>query len=153
MHLDVKPHNVMIDHEQRKLRLIDWGIVEYFKGPELLVDLQDYDYSLDLWSLEPFLYGHVNYDQLVKIAKIPRFKKLDCVSAPVRVDMYIEQKVGKLSYSSISRFFDFDEKNPLKPIGVDFLSSTDSNNLILYTLDAGLGISPMERASYLHEGI
>ena len=23
----------------------------YFKGPELLVDLQDYDYSLDMWSL------------------------------------------------------------------------------------------------------
>ncbi|GER56682.1 protein kinase superfamily protein [Striga asiatica] len=66
MHRDVKPHNVMIDHEQRKLRLIDWGLAEfyhpgkeynvrvasrYFKGPELLVDLQDYDYSLDLWSL------------------------------------------------------------------------------------------------------
>ena len=34
----------------------------YFKGPELLVDLQDYDYSLDLWSLgcmfagKPLLY-------------------------------------------------------------------------------------------------
>ncbi|KAK7853601.1 casein kinase ii subunit alpha-4, partial [Quercus suber] len=90
MHRDVKPHNVMIDHEQRKLRLIDWGLAEfyhpgkeynvrvasrYFKGPELLVDLQDYDYSLDLWSLgcmfagmifrkEPFFYGHDNYDQL-----------------------------------------------------------------------------------------
>ncbi|KAM7253345.1 hypothetical protein ACFE04_031309 [Oxalis oulophora] len=66
MHRDVKPHNVMIDHEQRKLRLIDWGLAEfyhpgkeynvrvasrYFKGPELLVDLHDYDYSLDLWSL------------------------------------------------------------------------------------------------------
>uniref|UniRef100_A0A1S4BYE3 Casein kinase II subunit alpha n=2 Tax=Nicotiana TaxID=4085 RepID=A0A1S4BYE3_TOBAC len=97
MHRDVKPHNVMIDHEQRKLRLIDWGLAEfyhpgkeynvrvasrYFKGPELLVDLQDYDYSLDLWSLgcmfagmifrkEPFFYGHDNYDQLVKIAKAP----------------------------------------------------------------------------------
>ena len=23
----------------------------YFKGPELLVDLQDYDYALDMWSL------------------------------------------------------------------------------------------------------
>jgi casein kinase II subunit alpha len=23
----------------------------YFKGPELLVDLQEYDYSLDMWSL------------------------------------------------------------------------------------------------------
>ncbi|KAJ0096323.1 hypothetical protein Patl1_28558 [Pistacia atlantica] len=96
MHRDVKPHNVMIDHELRKLRLIDWGLAEfyhpgkeynvrvasrYFKGPELLVDLQDYDYSLDMWSLgcmfagmifrkEPFFYGHDNHDQLVKIAKV-----------------------------------------------------------------------------------
>ena len=57
----------------------------YFKGPELLVDLQDYDYGLDLWSLgcmfagmifrkEPFFYGHDNYDQLVKIAKV-RFRQ------------------------------------------------------------------------------
>ena len=66
MHRDVKPHNVMIDHSKRQLRLIDWGLAEfyhpgreynvrvasrYYKGPELLVDLQDYDYSLDLWSL------------------------------------------------------------------------------------------------------
>ena len=53
----------------------------YFKGPELLVDLQDYDYGLDMWSLgcmfagmifrkEPFFHGHDNYDQLVKIAKV-----------------------------------------------------------------------------------
>jgi casein kinase II subunit alpha len=48
------------------LRLIDWGLAEfyhpgtgynvrvasrYFKGPELLVDFQEYDYSLDMWSL------------------------------------------------------------------------------------------------------
>jgi len=66
MHRDVKPHNVMIDHEKRQLRLIDWGLAEfyhprqeynvrvasrYFKGPELLVDYQCYDYSLDMWSL------------------------------------------------------------------------------------------------------
>eukprot|EP00013_Stygamoeba_regulata_P023025 CAMPEP_0177647848 /NCGR_PEP_ID=MMETSP0447-20121125/10516_1 /TAXON_ID=0 /ORGANISM="Stygamoeba regulata, Strain BSH-02190019" /LENGTH=349 /DNA_ID=CAMNT_0019150455 /DNA_START=269 /DNA_END=1318 /DNA_ORIENTATION=+ len=96
MHRDVKPHNVMIDHTQRKLRLIDWGLAEfyhqdqeynvrvasrYFKGPELLCDLQDYDYSLDMWSLgcmfagmifkrEPFFHGHDNHDQLVKIARV-----------------------------------------------------------------------------------
>lgn len=51
------------------------------QGPELLVDLQEYDYSLDMWSLgcmfagmifrkEPFFHGHDNYDQLVKIAKV-----------------------------------------------------------------------------------
>jgi casein kinase II subunit alpha len=96
MHRDVKPHNVMIDPEKRQLRLIDWGLAEfyhpgqeynvrvasrYFKGPELLVDFQLYDYSLDMWSLgcmfagiifkkEPFFHGHDNYDQLVKIAKV-----------------------------------------------------------------------------------
>uniref|UniRef100_A0A6Q2YS76 non-specific serine/threonine protein kinase n=1 Tax=Esox lucius TaxID=8010 RepID=A0A6Q2YS76_ESOLU len=96
MHRDVKPHNVMIDHQMRKLRLIDWGLAEfyhpaqeynvrvasrYFKGPELLVDYQMYDYSLDMWSLgcmlasmifqkEPFFHGQDNYDQLVRIAKV-----------------------------------------------------------------------------------
>ena len=74
MHRDVKPHNVMIDHAKRKLRLIDWGLAEfyhpeqeynvrvasrYFKGPELLVDLQDYDYSLDMWSLGCMFAGMV----------------------------------------------------------------------------------------------
>ncbi|KAL3307815.1 hypothetical protein Ciccas_013661, partial [Cichlidogyrus casuarinus] len=96
MHRDVKPHNIMIDHGQRKLRLIDWGLAEfyhpgqeynvrvasrYFKGPELLLDYQYYDYSLDMWSLgcvfasmifrkEPFFHGHDNNDQLVRIAKV-----------------------------------------------------------------------------------
>jgi casein kinase II subunit alpha len=96
MHRDVKPHNVMIDHEKRTLKLIDWGLAEFyhtgmeynvrvasrfFKGPELLVNLRDYDYSLDIWSLgcmfagiifefEPFFHGHDNYDQLVKIARV-----------------------------------------------------------------------------------
>jgi len=96
MHRDVKPHNVMIDHKQKKLRLIDWGLAEfyhskreynvrvasrYFKGPELLVNLRDYDYALDMWSLgcmlagmifiiHPFFHGRDNYDQLVKIARV-----------------------------------------------------------------------------------
>lgn len=96
MHRDVKPHNVMIDHEQKKLRLIDWGLAEYyhpgteynvrvasryFKGPELLVDYRLYDYSLDLWSFgcmlasmvfmkEPFFHGKSNTDQLVQIVRV-----------------------------------------------------------------------------------
>lgn len=61
----------------------------YFKGPELLVDFQQYDYSLDMWSLgcmfagmifkkEPFFHGHDNFDQLVKIAKVNPL--LPCIS-------------------------------------------------------------------------
>lgn len=34
--------------------------LRYFKGPELLVDLQDYDYSLDLWSLGCMFAGMVS---------------------------------------------------------------------------------------------
>lgn len=29
-HRDVKPHNIMIDHASRKLRLIDWGLAEFY---------------------------------------------------------------------------------------------------------------------------
>ncbi|WZZ85972.1 hypothetical protein YC2023_114551 [Brassica napus] len=82
MHRDVKPHNVMIDHELGKLRLIDWGVSLSFiileksitsvwpqgtlRDPDF-VDLQDYDYSLDMWSLGCMFAG---MDQLVKIAKV-----------------------------------------------------------------------------------
>ncbi|SAM08032.1 hypothetical protein [Absidia glauca] len=113
MHRDVKPHNVMIDHEKKQLRLIDWGLADFylpgmdynvrvssrcFKGPELLVDFQQYDYSLDLWSYgamlagmvgtggmpdsdrifrkEPFFNGQDNDDQLVKIARVLGTDKL-----------------------------------------------------------------------------
>lgn len=34
-------------------------LCRYFKGPELLVDLQDYDYSLDMWSLGCMFAGMV----------------------------------------------------------------------------------------------
>jgi len=96
MHRDVKPQNVVIDHAGKKLRLLDFGISEYYfpgkeygvrvasrnyKGPELLVNLTTYDYSLDIWSagclFAAMLFkrgvifkGNDNYDQLVKIAEI-----------------------------------------------------------------------------------
>jgi len=96
MHRDVKPGNVMIDHRRRKLRLIDWGLAEfyhpgtayhirvgsrYYKAPELLVGYKQYDYSLDIWSVgcmlaamifrkEHFFRGVDNDDQLLKILRV-----------------------------------------------------------------------------------
>ena len=65
MHRDVKPQNSIVNNHKKVLKLIDWGLAEfyhmgqdynvrvasrYFKGPELLVDYNYYDYSLDIWS-------------------------------------------------------------------------------------------------------
>ncbi|KAG6530912.1 hypothetical protein ZIOFF_004679 [Zingiber officinale] len=149
MHRDVKPHNVMIDHQQRKLRLIDWGLAElyhpgqeynvrvasrYFKGPELLVDLQDYDYSLDMWSLgcmfagmifrkEPFFYGHDNYDQLVKIAKVLGTDGLTVYlnKYHLELDPQFEALVGRHSRKPWAKFINPDNQHLAVPEAIDFV--------------------------------
>ncbi|XP_035913814.1 casein kinase II subunit alpha [Anopheles maculipalpis] len=149
MHRDVKPHNVMIDHENRKLRLIDWGLAEfyhpgqeynvrvasrYFKGPELLVDYQMYDYSLDMWSLgcmlasmifrkEPFFHGHDNYDQLVRIAKVlgteDLFAYLDKYN--IELDPRFNDILSRHSRKRWERFVHSENQHLVSPEGLDFL--------------------------------
>jgi casein kinase II subunit alpha len=96
MHRDVKPLNVLYDRRHRKLRLIDWGLAEFyhprqrynihvasrnFKPIELLVDYQCYDYSVDIWSFGvtmagiifkrmPFFAGRDDIDMISKIVEV-----------------------------------------------------------------------------------
>ncbi|KAJ8427631.1 hypothetical protein Cgig2_010893 [Carnegiea gigantea] len=115
MHRDVKPHNVMIDHELRKLRLIDWGLAEfyhpakeynvcvasrYFKGPELLVDLQDYDYPLDMWRLGCMFAG-------MNLSSMAMTTKTSLSKLPSRKPW--------------SRFVNADNQHLVSPEAVDFL--------------------------------
>ncbi|OJD29852.1 casein kinase ii subunit alpha [Diplodia corticola] len=149
MHRDVKPHNVMIDHEKRKLRLIDWGLAEfyhagteynvrvasrYFKGPELLVDFQEYDYSLDMWSLgamfasmifrkEPFFHGNSNSDQLVKIAKVlgteDLFDYLD--KYDIELDAQYDDILGRFPKKSWHSFINAENQRFVSNDAIDFL--------------------------------
>ncbi|XP_041454176.1 casein kinase II subunit alpha-like [Lytechinus variegatus] len=149
MHRDVKPHNVMIDHENRRLRLIDWGLAEfyhpgqeynvrvasrYFKGPELLVDYQLYDYSLDMWSLgcmlasmifrkEPFFHGHDNYDQLVRITKVlgtdELYEYLD--KYQIELDPRFNDILGRHSHKRWERFVHSENQHLVSPEALDFL--------------------------------
>lgn len=56
----------MIDHPNKKLRVIDWGVSEYylygaeynfkvgtrfFRGPEQLLNYPYYHYSVDMWAV------------------------------------------------------------------------------------------------------
>ncbi|KNE69219.1 CMGC/CK2 protein kinase [Allomyces macrogynus ATCC 38327] len=149
MHRDVKPHNVMIDHANRKLRLIDCGLAEfyhprteynvrvasrYFKGPELLVDLQDYDYSLDMWSLgcmfasmifkkEPFFHGSDNYDQLVKIARVLGTDDLDAylTKYEIELDERFDNILGRYPRKPWTKFVNTDNQHLVTPEALDFL--------------------------------
>ncbi|KAF1775049.1 hypothetical protein JG687_00000197 [Phytophthora cactorum] len=149
MHRDVKPHNVMIDHEKRQLRLIDWGLAEfyhpgreynvrvasrYFKGPELLVDMQEYDYSLDMWSLgcmfaamifrkEPFFHGHDNCDQLVKIAKVKGTDELfDYLTTyDLELDPQYDGILGTHTKKPWEKFITQENKHLVSPEAIDFL--------------------------------
>jgi casein kinase II subunit alpha len=149
MHRDVKPHNVMIDHDKRKLRLIDWGLAEfyhqgteynvrvasrYFKGPELLVDYQEYDYSLDMWSLgamfasmifrkEPFFHGNSNSDQLVKIAKVlgtdELFEYLD--KYDIELDAQYDDILSRFPRKSWQSFVNAENQRFVSAEAIDFL--------------------------------
>lgn len=150
MHRDVKPHNVMIDHEKKSLRLIDWGLAEfyhpgreynvrvasrYFKGPELLVDFQEYDYALDLWSLgcmfagmifkkEPFFHGHDNFDQLVKIAKVLGTDELfEYVEKyDLELDSHYDSILGRHTRKPFNRFISAENSHLVSDEAIDLLS-------------------------------
>eukprot|EP00051_Salpingoeca_urceolata_P008325 m.105110 g.105110 ORF g.105110 m.105110 type:complete len:343 (-) comp15691_c0_seq1:80-1108(-) len=149
IHRDVKPHNVMIDHEKRQLRLIDWGLAEfyhpgceynvrvasrYFKGPELLVDHQEYDYSLDMWSLgcmvasmifrkEPFFHGHDNHDQLVKIAKVLGTDALYAYVEKynITLDPHYDSVLGRYPAKPWIKFVTPENKHLVSPEALEFV--------------------------------
>lgn len=149
MHRDVKPHNVMIDHEKRELRLIDWGLAEfyhpgreynvrvasrYFKGPELLVDMQEYDYALDLWSLgcmfasmifrkEPFFHGHDNFDQLVRIAKVLGTDDLSAYLDKYELELHAQYDniLGRHTRKPWNRFITSENQHLVSDEAMDFL--------------------------------
>lgn len=96
MHRDIKPQNMIISTSSKLLKIIDWGLAEfyhaeqeysvrvasrYYKGPELLVEYPYYDYSLDIWSFgcvlaellfkkSPFFHGSKSSDQIMELIKI-----------------------------------------------------------------------------------
>lgn len=144
----------MIDHEKRKLRLIDWGLAEfyypgreynvrvasrYYKGPELLVDDQFYNYSLDMWSLgamhaamviiiqifkrEPFFYGQDNYDQLVKIAKVLGTDELleYLNKYDLELDDHYNGILGRYPKVPWRKFIHHENQHLISPEALDFL--------------------------------
>lgn len=106
----------------------------YFKGPELLVDLQEYDYSLDMWSLgamfasmifrkEPFFHGTSNADQLVKIAKVlgteELFDYLD--KYDIELDQQYDDILGRFTKKPWHSFINAENQRFVSNEAIDFL--------------------------------
>ena len=96
MHRDVKPDNIMYDPTRKYVKLIDWGLAEYYqpgrrypvrvatrnyKGPELLLNFERYTPSLDMWCLgctfaamlfkiSPFFKGSNTEEQVVMMSRV-----------------------------------------------------------------------------------
>jgi casein kinase II subunit alpha len=66
MHRDVKPLNILCIDPKVQVKLADWGLAEfyhpmrrysvhvatrYYKSPEILMDYEYYDYSMDIWAV------------------------------------------------------------------------------------------------------
>ncbi|XP_015147777.1 casein kinase II subunit alpha' isoform X3 [Dromaius novaehollandiae] len=112
MHRDVKPHNVMIDHQQKKM----------------------YDYSLDMWSLgcmlasmifrkEPFFHGQDNYDQLVRIAKVLGTDELYgyLKKYHIELDPHFNDILGQHSRKRWENFIHSENRHLVSPEVLDLL--------------------------------
>lgn len=139
----------MVDHTRRKLRLIDWGLAEfyhpetdyhirvgsrYYKAPELLVGYKRYDYSLDMWSVgcmlasmifrkEHFFRGTDNDDQLLRIMKTLGTELFDvylkCFDIPF--ETHLEPLLRHYPKQPWVRFITPDNQSQASPESLDLL--------------------------------
>ncbi len=126
MHRDIKPHNLLYDIRKQTMKIIDWGLAEFYrpgeeynvrvsarfyKAPELLLANTHYDYSLDMWSLgcifaalvfqqETFFQGKDETDQLLSIAKVVGTDEIyDYVgSCGLKIRAALYEQLGKYSH-------------------------------------------------------
>jgi casein kinase II subunit alpha len=165
MHRDVKPLNIVINHDERDLRLIDWGLADfykpgqeynvrvasrYYKGPELLVEDKLYHYSLDIWSLgctmagmifkvDPFFKGSDNNDQLIKIAKVMGTEELYNYVRKYKIN--IPSQIAKILKSYPAQDLEeFINKNNQSLVSEDALDLL--RKLLMY--DKNLRITPID---------
>lgn len=151
MHRDIKPHNIIYNVAARKLKIIDFGLAEYykkdqdyvvrvaskhFKGPELLVKYQKYDYALDIWGAgcvfasilfmeDPFFRGTDNEDMLVKITSLLGYDELDAYLKKYNID-YSEHELKKMRHMKCQRWEKFYKTKYIERITVDSLDLINS---------------------------
>jgi len=99
IHRDIKPPNVLMNTKTKQVRVIDWGISEYyrpdrqlstqvgtipFKAPEVYLNMRAYDTKIDIWSagcmFAEMAFQKINFfktpREKIKGASAEEFKKI-----------------------------------------------------------------------------
>lgn len=76
-----------------------------------------------IFRKDPFFYGHDNYDQLVKIAKVLGTAELNAYlnKYNLELDPHLEDLVGSHTRKPWSKFINSDNQHLVSPEAVDFL--------------------------------
>lgn len=150
MHRDVKPLNILFDRKTLQLRLIDWGLADFYhpgekynihvasrhyKPPELLLDYQLYDYSVDIWSFgvtmaqivfkkSPFFAGNDDLDMIVKITNVLGSKRLNKYTSKysLPIPKSIERSVVNLNGKDWSHYVNSWNQELANPEALDLIS-------------------------------
>lgn len=87
IHRDIKPHNIFYNPETEKLKIADLGLAEqfniespmsykvaarFFKAPELLMEMEFYFFSVDIWAVGVIFASIVGSPDF---QKIPVFRR------------------------------------------------------------------------------
>jgi casein kinase II subunit alpha len=135
MHRDIKPYNVVVDLPSRRVKIIDWGLADFYlpktsynvrvsslsyKSPELLLGIEHYHYALDVWCLgvsiaglafliEPFFFSGGKFDMIINIAN--HFGMTDFLQFASKYGVFLSEKVKDLLSKSGRKLTDFINKD------------------------------------------
>ena len=126
IHRDIKIGNILYDKLLHKLRIIDWGLSDFYipnkeynvrvsslqyKAPELLLNQTKYNYSIDVWSFGCIM-GSLLFD------RIPFFKGKDFNDQLKQIIQFVgyndfNQYVTKYNITINQSFHNISDTNPL----------------------------------------
>ena len=150
MHRDVKPGNIMWNHQNKEVSLIDWGLAEFYKpcqeyqvrvatkhykGPELLLGYTKYTPTLDIWCLGctlagflfhriPFFKGKDNNEQIEKMCQCIGGKQMIeyAEKYDIRLPSSVKSNISGLTGPNWDRYINDSNRDICTPEAIDLLN-------------------------------
>ncbi|OHT15044.1 CMGC family protein kinase [Tritrichomonas foetus] len=105
MHRDIKPVNILCKDPKKDLILADWGLAEfyhplrmysscvgtrYYKSPELLLNYEYYDFSIDIWAVGVVLLEALSSEIHIFDGELHHLEQIDTIAKVVGGDKIVQ---------------------------------------------------------------